>query len=165
MTVIIHAPGGSIADMARIAVDGLIADAGNPGYDTDLRQQAIDAITNYEPAYVRMSDYSDQLSTNAAIWAMGGKLGVPSLDPVVPLRGLRAVAAHMVQLWPDMADIKIEKMLRNLAPANAMALLDRQLLIEERGIREADVDWSNAAALARAKQKAVKTMVNPAVQS
>ena len=155
MTVTVYAPAsaGSIEDMARIAVDGYIKEAGNPSYDSDLRQQAIDAVVNYEPAYVRMSDYSDQLSTNAAIWAMGGKLGVPSLDPVVPLRGLRAVAKHMEALWPDMADIKIEKALRNLAPANAMALLDRQLLIEERGIREADVDWSNEAAKLRtAKQ-------------
>jgi hypothetical protein len=162
MTVIIHAPGGDMRALAATAVDSFIKEAGNPSYDTDLRQQAIEAIVDYRPAYVRMSDYSDQLSTNAAIWAMGGKLGVTSLDPVAPLFGLRAVAKHMEALWPDMADIKIEKALRNIAPANAMALLDRQLLLEERGIREADVDWSNAAALSRARQNTTKTMVSGA---
>lgn len=162
MTVKIYAPAkGDLLSMARIAVDGYIKEAGNPSYDTDLRQQAVDAIMKYEPAYVRMSDYSDQLSTNAAIWAMGGKLGVASLDPVVPLYGLRQVANHMMQLWPEAGLDKVKKVLRNLAPANAMALLDRQLLLEERGISESEVDWSNAAALARAKTNTVKTMINP----
>lgn len=140
MTVQINPPGGNLEDLARIGVDNLIKRAANFSYDTDLRKAAIDAVEAYQPAYVRLSDYSDQLSTNAAIWAMGGMLGLPNLDPPAPLRGLRQVANHMASLWPDDFDRKIRVVLRNLAAANAMAMLDRELLLEERAINRAEVD-------------------------
>jgi len=138
MTVYIEGMPGGIKELARITVDRELD--GRKSYDSDLRQQAIDAIVDFQPAYVRLSDYSDQLSTNAAIWAMGGTLGLPNLDPVIQLRGLRRVANHMSALWPDDFDRKIRVVLRNLKPINAMAQLDRELLLEERGISRADVE-------------------------
>lgn len=138
MTVYIEGMPSGIEDMARIAVDRELD--GRKSYDSYLRQQAIDAIVDFRPAYVRLSDYSDQLSTNAAVWAMGGTLGVKNLDPVIQLHGLRQVANHMAALWPDDFDRKIRVVLRNLKPINAMAQLDRELLLEERGISRTDVE-------------------------
>lgn len=159
MTVIIQAPGGDLQSLARICVENEI---GKRSYDSGLKDQAIAAVADYQPAYVRMSDYSDQISTNVAIWAMGGKLGVASLDPVVELRGLRQVANHLRQLWPEDFERRLYVALRNLKPINAMALLDRELLLEERGIKAADVDWSDEAAKERAAKRLKAAMESPA---
>lgn len=134
-------PADDIYKRAAIIVDDYIAArAGFKGYDSGLRQQAIDAVANFHPAYVRLSDYGDQTSTCAATWAMGGLLGLPNLDPATALWGLRNVANHMAALWPDDFDRKIRVVLRNLKPINAMAQLDRELLLEERGISRTDVE-------------------------
>jgi len=45
-------------------------------------------------------------------------------------------------------------------PVNAIALLDRELLLTERGISEAEVDYSPEAAAVRAKEHAAKTMIS-----
>ena len=165
MTVQITPPGGTIQDQARIAVDAaLAARTGFRGYDSGLRQLAIDAIVDYRPAYVRLSDYGHNTGTLAAYWAMGGLQGLPGLDPAQPIYGLRAVAAHMQTIWPADWYDKLLGVLRNLQPINAMALLDRQILLEERGISERDVDWSDEANRARnaaaAKEHAAKTMIS-----
>lgn len=162
MTVTIHAPAkGDLRDMGRIAVEGLIKEAGNKSYDSEMRERAIDCIMNYEPAYVRFSEYTDNLGTLCCKWAMGLKEGVPSLDPVIPLSGMRSVAKHMQLIWPENWQERLKRVLRNVAPANAIAQLDREILVTEMGIDPAEVDWSNEAA----KKRAAKTMINMAVQS
>ena len=132
-------PADAIHKRAAIIVDDYIAArAGSKGYDSGLRQQAIDSVANFQPAYVRLSDYGDQTSTCAATWAMGGLLGLPNLDPATTLWGLRAVANHMAAIWPADFEEKLRHVLRNLKPINAMAQLDRELLLEERAISRAD---------------------------
>lgn len=138
MTVVIKMEAlGELEKNAAEAVDRHIA--GRP-YDSDLRQMAITAIVEYEPAYVRMSDYDDQFTTNAAIWAMGGMLGVYSLDPPYALRGLRVVLDWRQGLMePDAFDRWMRVVLKNLKPVNAMADIDHEILRVQRGISKQEV--------------------------
>lgn len=154
MTVTIKAsqPGGDIRALATACVDNELADrakhAGTIFYDSGLRQRAIDSIVDYYPAYVVLAP-DNNIASLAATWAMGGMTGT-NLDPAFELRGLRKVAAHIITHWPNDGREKLIKVLRNVKPINAMALLDRELLIEERGLAGEDIDWSHEAAQRRA---------------
>jgi hypothetical protein len=168
MTVIIHAPNPDPVEVARLTVDNALADrakhAASQHYDSEMRQRAIDAIVDYLPAYLRLSDYSDDLGTLACMWSMGStSAATPNLDPSTELRGLRQVAKHIMALWPMAGREKIIKVLRNLQPLNAVAMIDRQMLTEELGLEDEDIDWSPEAARRRAaayKLHAAMTMVS-----
>lgn len=167
MTVTIKAsqPGGDIRALAEACVkDELAAVAKGSGtqfYDSELRQRAIDCIVDYYPAYVVLAA-DNNLASLSASWAMGGKTGT-NLDPVTELRGLRQVASHIMALWPKDGRDRIIRMLRNVKPINAMALLDRELLIEERALQGEDTDWSDEASQRRAdayKAEQAKKLIN-----
>ena len=154
MTVIINVPpGDALEELARNVVDKAIEAENLSFYDSGLRQRAIECILNYQPAYVKLSTYSDNLGSLVCCWAMGLQQGLPSIDPVRPLAGMREVAKHMQLIWPKDWDEKLRKALRNIQPVNAMAELDRELLLTEYGINPADVDFSKEASEERAKKE------------
>lgn len=140
MTVEIHMNKLSeLEKAAAIAVDREIGKRAS--YDSYLRELAVTAITEYEPAYVRVTDYSDQMATNAATWAMGGMLGV-AIDPPGRLRGMRAVINwRETVMMPDEFADWLRVVLRNVKPVNAMAQIDRELLLGERGISAQEVEY------------------------
>ena len=153
MTVIINVPPVTLdlEELARAVVDKAIEAENLSFYDSGLRKRAIECILNYEPAYVKLSTYSDNLGSLVCCWAMGMKQGLPSIDPERPLAGMREVARHMKAIWPKDWNEKLHKALRNVMPVNAMAELDRELLLTEYGINPADVNFSKEAAEERAK--------------
>lgn len=129
---------GDTKAMAR-AVVGRALD-GRTGYCSMLREEAEAAVADYQCAYVRASEYDDQLTTNAVHWANGAKLGIPSLDPPVALHGLRAVLIwRQGQMEPEAFDKWMRHVVKRARPINAMAALDSELLASERGLSTADM--------------------------
>lgn len=131
---------GAIPDMskmAKIAVEREIK--GRPDYCCIKRDLAIKAIEDYREAYIQTSDYSDQWGSNACIWANGGLLGLPNLDPPLALSGLRAVLNWRQRELPaEEFDRWMRHVVKVLKPINAMAEIDTEVLKTERGLSDKD---------------------------
>lgn len=138
MTVMIFAPppGGDTAAMAKAV---LARELGDRLYCSVKRRDAEKAVAEYRPAYLQMTEGTDEWSGCAVTWANGAMLGT-SIDPPVPLSGLRAVL-RWVQTWKSAEEFDgwMRHVVKSLRPINAMGQLDQELLRSEYGLNEKDV--------------------------
>ena len=130
MTVTIY---GDIRQWAQDTLALALRD--RPRYCHYNRSTALDALIHCRPAYIQLTEYDDQWSANAAIWANGGLLGV-AIDPPQPLCGLRAVLRwrRTVERDPERYTEWLRHVVRHVQPINAEANLDMELLRQEFGL-------------------------------